>query len=190
VLRPPIIIKKQGESKMSEEQISPENILTVEALLKKGLDIKFPVSTSMGIFEVRPLSLGEQSEVKALEQRGVSVKASGSNKRKGEDIGPDSTEAIVNNELMVKGQEEAKMTRVAYGLSVDKKRYTAETIKKLKLPRMIFEDVNAQIKTISEVGEPIVKPFLIHDSGAENGNADTEREPDSVDHRGDDGGPS
>ncbi len=170
---------------MSKEK----RIVDVGALVSEGKDIIIDYETKMGIFKIRPLALGEIGQIKALKSRGVKTSATAVSGKDGKNEPKDAT-ANVDNELVTKGVWEAKFAVLAFGLSVDNQRYNPETIKKLKIPLSIMEDIHAKIIEITEVGVEDVKPFSDDVGRAENGNVDTDGIQTGIDNRESNGSPS
>ena len=148
----------------------PQAILTREKLLK-GKTMTQDIPTSVGVFTIRPLDLGEQASVAAMLVKGVKIKgqaetmarqararARGQEAEAGPDMEMDMEQTIANQWSM-------KFQTLAYGLSAGKEaRITLAEVKEMNLPSSVVNELVSAIRSLSGMeateGLEEVKSFL------------------------------
>lgn len=143
-----------------------EKIVTISSLLTKGNEHIEEVETPAGVFEIRPLTWGEKAEIQSSSMSGVKSKTKAS--IKDTSATPEETEVDIDFVQMQKQQWEAKFKVVAYGLSVRKQRYNADTIKKVPLTTETLDILHDAILAISEVTPSELVPFREDGDGSDD----------------------
>jgi hypothetical protein len=149
--------------------MEPKKYVTIQGLLQEGNNYTEDVETSKGVFQIRPMTLGEKAEIQVNSMAGV--KAGAKTDAFSKDGKGELSEADVNIDLteMQKAQWEAKFKVLAYGLSTGKQRYNSDTIKRVSLTTADVDTLYQRIMAISEVTPDELVPFRQDEDGDGDG---------------------
>ncbi len=148
--------------------MEPKRYVTIQGLLVEGKKYTEDVETSVGTFQIRALSWGEKAEIQSASMAGIKTKTKADIfSEKAEQSGAEA-DVDIDFTVMQKQQWETKFKVLAYGLSVNKQRYTPDTVKKVSLSTTVFDLLHARILAISEVTPDELEPFREDQNGDSN----------------------
>jgi len=135
-----------------KKQLSNREI--IKALIQ-GTDQVESVETEVGTFQIRPLSLGEKSEISAIPMKGLNAGTKGNPL----DAEPQDIEIKIDMSELQRGEDEIKFLAVAYGLSIEKETITPDQVKAMKIKSEVLDIIFGAISKISEIDEAELLPF-------------------------------
>lgn len=159
--------------------------VTLESLLVNGTKHAEEVETSVGTFQVRPLSKGERDTVKSIGQRGIRtdmdmpVREAMQNRNDKSAGLPQSVKINLDMETLTASSDAAQNQLVAFGLSVESKSYKPRDVERARLSDDDFNLLVGKILEISDMKLEDVeffREFGISDSdtGGDTAGADFE----------------
>lgn len=154
--------------------MEPGKYVTIQGLLAQGNKYTEDVETSKGVFQIRPMTVGERAEIQVNSMAGIKSKTTA-------DIFSDNPEKLgaeadvdIDFTAMQTAQWEAKIKVLAYGLSVGKQSYKPDTIKKVCLTNSDVDILHKSIMAISEVTPDELVPFRQDGEGKSDGPGDVD----------------
>jgi len=137
----------------------------LESLVINGKEHGEPVETELGVFYVRPLTIGEKAILKAMPFKSLGDISALTD---GKGTIPKDINVSVNIASMQEKQVEQRILTLAYGLSCKGKKFTSENIKQWTIAEKILDVIYEKILKISEVSIASLQPFsaIIRGSGA------------------------
>lgn len=143
------------------------NVLTKEEILKGREVVREVEIEDLGIVKIRPLTLGERSQVEALQFAGI--KASQRSRgmtggRKIKDVpggNEESQEMTMDMDRFMSNKFKSEAMTVAFGLSCDGNKYSPDEIMKSKLSASAFQSLLQEIQKLSGLGNEEVVENVI-----------------------------
>lgn len=171
--------------------------VNVQVLIEQGKAYCEPVETDIGKFWIRPLSEGERLQLASLSMKGMrsitksEIKAapeSSEHPMKKQQVIQKAMEDGLNKEMIMDhekwtaAQGEARLQRIAWGLSCKGETFNTKNIKSMKGKGMkaALDKVHTAIIELTEGVEPEAEPFLGDISGEDASSAiDSQRDDSS-----------
>ena len=125
-----------------------------ESLVINGSNHIEPVETEIGLFKVRPLTIGERSQIKAMAWRAISAR-----KDKKSQLDKPDMDISLSMDAVKESQDEQRFMVLAKGLSCNGKEFEIEQIKSWIIKESILDLLFDRILAISEVSIEDLKPF-------------------------------
>ena len=144
----------------------------LESLIINGKDHGEPIETDIGIFYIRPLTIGEKTTLKAMPLKSLGAVSTQTDGKGGV---PKDINVSVNVAAMQEAQTEQRILTLAYGLSCRGKTFTPDKIKQWTVSEKILDILYEKILEISEVSIKSLQPFSTIIGGVGDSVSDRER---------------
>jgi len=144
--------------------------VNLESLVVNGKNHVEPVETEIGIFYVRPLTVGEKAALKIMPWKSINASIK-TDMKKGSV--PKDMDVTIGMDVMRAAQDEQKFATLAHGLSCRGKMWTLEKIKNMTISEKILDVLFEKILVISEVSKEELRPFSEFRSGLQPGDSDS-----------------
>jgi hypothetical protein len=132
--------------------------VNLESLVVNGSDHVEPVETEIGLFHVRPLTIGEKALLKTLPWKSINASATADMIKPGESM-PKDMNISIGVDVIREMQNEQKFLTLSYGLSCRKKTMTVEKVKSMTVSDKVIDTLFEKILEISGVSIEDLKPF-------------------------------
>lgn len=139
-------------------------IPTIANLVVNGKRAVVEVEVDGTTYQIRPLTIGERAQIKALSGRALGLKVN---------TGTLATEVEVNTEELLKATELQNVHILAAGLSVEKQ-LTSDEVSTWLLPGKVVQKLVEEILRISELSIDDIAPFRLFGAGATARTADSQ----------------